>query len=246
MLALVGWVKEDSLYINSEEMIVGMENSAYGIDYHKGKLYIGDFRHKKVIITDTDFNRLYEISVDFPHGICVEGEFIYVANYHGSKFVKLSLQGEEIWSKDIPNCVSVDIYNNYIYIIDYVDGKTMKLDMDGNFISSYTSTKPHGLITDGKYVYVADKKENSIIILTLDLEYVKHIQLDFMPLSIRIIEGDLFIPDYRWSKIYTFNFEGEMLNVFEETFYNITNLTSDGEYIYTVEEKTNRVTKYRR
>jgi outer membrane protein assembly factor BamB len=252
-------------FLNSEKLVKDMSNSVYDIKYYNEKLYVPDFRNNKLIIYDKDFKIIKNIFVGTPHSVAIDSnENIYVATYKGKRVKKFNKEGDEFlnWDNALvlnkPVSLSVDMKNN-LYIGDYGLNMILKVSESGSLIKNLTlnggNFLPHGLFIDGDYLYVVDRGDNkNIHLFDLNEGYIKSMNImnskDKDPLSITIFNNLIFIPNYVDSKIYVYDYEGELIKIIGSfgsnlgEFLAVTSITSDeAGFFYVVEEQGNRIQK---
>jgi len=240
------YLSKDTIYVNSDKVIWGNDSSLYDIGVYRDKLYLPDWRHYEIDTVDLKTNEKESIKVKWGHGIRINQDGIYIAPYGVPGIKKFTHDWKEIegWDKDIyvegVTSIDTDCEGN-VYIVDYHLCNIVKTDKNGRQLISWSwDMKPHNILVKDR-VYIADRKNSAIQIFSLNGVYIETWQVGGDSLAIRPFNDLFLIVDYENNVIKVYTKEGRYVKEIVHDWHKVTNLIQYKEYIYTTEEKSNRV-----
>ncbi|KAI6653873.1 E3 ubiquitin-protein ligase TRIM71-like isoform X1, partial [Oopsacas minuta] len=142
--------------------------------------------------------------LNYPNGLALDGDKIYIADAHNSRIQIFSTEGkfiQEFGKGELQYPRGIALYKEWVFISDwglkaiYKFSKTnYKLIKSVNGVVSY----PLGLTTDTNgEVLVADYYNNRIAVFSSDLEYIREIGKDKLikPRDVKINNNNIFVAD---------------------------------------------------
>lgn len=219
-------------YLNSAEFQSDRSNSVYGVEVHGGNVYIGDFRHNRIVVLDSSLKEKFkfDVSVD-PHGIAVDKDGnIYVGGYNSPRILKFDSQGREIagWDAMLTQQgllgsvadLEFDPEGNLVVVADYGKGIMIRTDTKGNLKTKLSLSGlpnpetfyPHGIAIDVEgNIYAADRSKDIKVFSpdgTFKRAYSVTSGVAFDPLTVQFINSKIFfVPNYKDGKIDIFHVE---------------------------------------
>ncbi|KAI6656668.1 E3 ubiquitin-protein ligase TRIM71-like [Oopsacas minuta] len=162
--------------------------------------------------------------LNFPYGLAVDGDKIYIADTGNRRIQIFSTEGKlihEFGEGQLKYPHGIALYNECVFVSDRGLSAIFKYPKtDYKIIKSVEEgvSNPSGLTTDtnGK-VLVADSNNNRIAVFSSDLEYIKEIGKDKLkrPRDVKINNNSIFVADNNEiNNIHIFSKSGDLLKSF--------------------------------
>ncbi|KAI6658673.1 E3 ubiquitin-protein ligase TRIM71-like [Oopsacas minuta] len=162
--------------------------------------------------------------LNFPIGLAIDGDKIYIADANNYRIQIFSTEGEfihEFGKGQLDYPYGIALHNEWVFISDFGLHAVLKFSKTNyKLIQSVKEgvSYPHGLTTDTNgEVLVTDYMNNRIAVFSYDLEYIREIGKDKLryPRDVKINNNKIFVAaNNEINNIYIFSKSGDLLKSF--------------------------------
>ena len=245
-------------FINSKNLIIGMNNSVYDLCFYNNFLLILDYKNNKLLFYDLKKKIIKkDLYVQSPHGISNKKNLLYLSNYKKREI--LIIKNFKIIKKyKFKKYFPLNIIHNQgkILLINWNNNENKNLILLNEkfqylkkFENHNNHDKPHSGVYFKKKIYITShcNIDPKIIIYNPNGNIIKIIKNKYIkdPLSIKIFKNHFFIADYIKNCILVFDLKFNFKYFIKNKFYYPMNVTFDKNNLYICEENSNRILTYK-
>ena len=118
-----------------------------------------------------------------PYGIATDGKLnLYVAEVNNGRIQVLSLDGQfirEFGKGELARPQSLSLYKDWLFVADFSKNKVLKYHTQNYQLECQSElglNYPYGIAVDSDEVFVADRHNNRIVVLSLDLTFIRELR----------------------------------------------------------------------
>ena len=245
------------LYLNSNKLVKGLNNSVYDLIVYRNQLIIPDYRNNFILYYNLNTKKICnKIIIKSPHGLNKYNNSLIVSTYKQNKII--FIQG-----KNIKNSIELKNY----FPLNFIQKKERKILCDWSQANSYSllfldqrnrklqsfekdnlDDKPHNIINFKNKFYAASHsiQDPKLIIYNLDGKIINIIRNKYIndPVSIKIYKKFFYVCDYNSNSVVVLDSKFNVINILDKYLLYPMNTTFYKNKMFICEEKSNRILSF--
>ena len=184
------------------------------------------------------------IELHEPRGVAIDGKGnIFIADLGNSIIQLISLEGQfirEFGNEELKWPHAIALYNDWLFVTDFKLNKVLKYKTQNYKLECKSELEfdcPLGITVDNNEVFVADCYNNRIVVLSLDLKFIRELGNEKLvkPRDVKVNNNKVFVADNsKHHNVHVFSKLGDLLN-------SIINLRVGTSFMFLCLDKFNNI-----